>query len=287
MVIRNDAWFTLYNKRFDSNRFLYHYTNIDKAAMILHGNSLKFSKVNTMNDTLESKPKVILNGLQQEKTTSLIEHFRITNNQYVQLLCFSRDYPLKEEQVDQVRYCSDYSGRGFAFPRMWAQYASNNNGVCFVFDKAAIFDLIEESVGASLIAYGDVNYIDEFPKIDVNLKVVDKLLNISAKDEVARSLNDADFLKSNRCFVQYNYLSKLKDWEHEREYRYVAYGANDFFVHNISKALCGIIIGEKIKPHNERILQMFCCNTFEIKKVSFFYNGCKLENIYYDYEVDE
>ena len=32
---------------------------------------------------------------------------------------------------EKIKY-NDYTGRGFSLPRMWAQYANNNDGVCFV-----------------------------------------------------------------------------------------------------------------------------------------------------------
>ncbi len=287
MKICNDAWLTLYEKNFDVSKYVYHYTNVDKAAMILSGDSLKFSKVTTMNDTLESKPKIVTNELSRALVARLIEHFKFTNNQYVQLLCFSTDHPLRNKTVDRITRYTDFSGRGFSFPRMWAQYASDNNGVCFVFNKEKLKELISNALGASLITCGNVTYINEYKKnIQINSDMATRLLSTLEGDIVTRSLNDVQFLRNNEDFVKYNYLSKLRDWEQEREYRFVAYGANDFFVPEISKAICGVVVGEQIKPHNERILQMFCRNRFEVKKIAFYYNGCQLENIYFEDEVE-
>lgn len=58
MNIDNKAWFTLYQDDFNRDGYLYHFTSIEKAALILDSKSLKFSKITSTNDTLEAKPKM-------------------------------------------------------------------------------------------------------------------------------------------------------------------------------------------------------------------------------------
>lgn len=55
MKIDNKAWLTLYDPDY--------FTSIDSAIKILYNGTLKFSKLNRTNDTLESKPKINFNGL--------------------------------------------------------------------------------------------------------------------------------------------------------------------------------------------------------------------------------
>lgn len=128
MKIDNKAWLTLYDPDY--------FTSIDSAIKILYNGTLKFSKLNRTNDTLESKPKINFNGLSNKNDIIILrKHITELNNNMLQLLCFTMNYTKKNDMVnDTIRY-SDYSGRGFSLPRMWAQYAKNNLGICLVFKK--------------------------------------------------------------------------------------------------------------------------------------------------------
>lgn len=88
------------------------------------------------------------------------------------------------------------------------------------------------------------------------------------------------FLKKNENFTKHNYFTKLKDWENENEFRILAYGDDDFYIPQIKEAIVGIVIGEQIKSNNEKIINIFCKNICEVKKINFTYNGCMLDNIY-------
>ena len=96
------------------------------------------------------------------------------------------------------------------------------------------------------------------------------------------SSNYVRYLKNNLAFTHYNYFCKLQDWSNENEYRFVACGDAELFVHNISTAIVGVIIGEQIKPSDVKIVKLFVDDRFEIKQISFSYNGCLLTNIYTD-----
>ena len=48
----------------------------------------------------------------------------------------------------------------------------------------------------------------------------------------------------------------------------------------MKRAIVGIVIGERIKPSDEKIIKYFVDDICEIKKISFTYNGCLLQNIY-------
>ena len=122
-----ELWRTLYENEFNPNAYLYHYTNISSATKILYYQNLKFSKLTKMNDTLEAKPKISQeNAKNSDNIADIVQYFQDTNNK-LQLLCMSRDFGNSRTTVDEITKYSDFSGRAFALPRMWAQYASNNS----------------------------------------------------------------------------------------------------------------------------------------------------------------
>ena len=276
-----EVWKTMYEKDFNRNQFLYHYTNVSKAFKILYGKKLKFSKLNLMNDTLEAKPKLSFDKHVDSTTfQKIVQHFGYTNNNYLQLLCMSEDSNVEmKADNDRIKF-SDYSGRGFALPRMWAQYADNNNGVCFIFDKSKLTSVIKKALGAELIGMGKVDYISHFKSFDIDLiSVVEHVKKLGTKSELVRNINEVDFLKKYENFVRYNYFSKLDDWKGENEFRFLAYGDQDNYIDNIFESIAGVVVGESIEDSNLKIIELLCENQFEIMKISFNCDGCILTNI--------
>ncbi len=143
----NRVWYTLNYPSFNNNEYLYHYTSVSTAFKILYTNQLRFSKLSKTNDTTESKPKIsIANDEDAEKMKDIIEFFLKMNQEKMELMCFSRDSTKSKSKngiPENIMY-DDYFGRGFALPRMWAQYAQNNKGVCFVFNKQRLIDSLKK-----------------------------------------------------------------------------------------------------------------------------------------------
>lgn len=282
MKVHNEAWRTVYDPNFCEGNFLYHFTDIEKVIKILYGDSLKFSKICTTNDTLESKPKMDIPANQENDLFEIIRHLRDINKRHVQILCFTKDVVRKSTNcVSGKKVYTDYSGRGFALPRMWAQYARNNTGVCLVFDKNLLIELIQNSLGISLIHHGSVQYVSKFENFKYNPVKLKKLLDQVNQyhNAMQQSFVDLNFLKSNIEFVEYNYFSKLDDWAGENEYRFLTYGEEDYFIKQIKDALIGIVIGENIDPAYEEIIKVLCNDICEIKKISFTYKGCQISSI--------
>ena len=130
MKICNEAWHTIFNPDFCEDKYLYHFTDIEKTIKILYGNALRFSKISTTNDTLESKPKIQSAHKDSKDIFEAINHLASINKNYLQLLCFTKDLNGTEDSPKGSQVLTDYSGRGFSLPRMWAQYARNNTGIC-------------------------------------------------------------------------------------------------------------------------------------------------------------
>ncbi len=287
MIIDNMAWLTAFDDNFDTGKYLYHYTNIDKAFKILDGNSLRFSKISRTNDTLESKLKINFETMNQKTHRRLIEWIHSFNDNYsgdLQLLCFSMDNELNENNVDSRTRYSDYSGRGFAMPRMWAQYANNNTGVCLVYDKNKLSRLIQRRLNSLLLYHSNVVYKDQlftYKFSDETIKEIDSLLGV-APESSGFKIQCHTFIKENCDFTKYNYFHKLDDWKGEKEFRYLAYNEKNLDIDGSNDAIVGVVVGEKIDPTNERILCMLCEDLCELKKITFTIDGCRLINIHMD-----
>lgn len=282
MNIDNKAWFTLYQKPFERTSYLYHFTSVEKATLILDGDSLRFSKITSMNDTLEAKPKMNLIGTNSsEELSNIFNCINEINKKYIQLLCFTMDTDIERETGNQWLHYNDYTGRGFALPRMWAQYANNNDGVCFIFNKRKLQSLISDELGENLIYQNKISYISQYSQENNKIFDYEQLrFLLKSNNELAKNIQFVSFLKNNIDFTKHNYFSKLKDWENENEFRVLAYGEEEFYIQKIKDAIVGIVIGEQIKPNNEKIIKMFCKKVCEIKKIFFSYNGCMLKTIY-------
>lgn len=282
MKIDNRAWLTLYDPDYNDDEYLYHFTSIDAATKILYDESLKFSKLCRTNDTLESKPKIFFEGLSNKQDVfDLRRHIMELNNDMLQLLCFTMDYAKLDSNVNDKTKYSDYSGRGFSLPRMWAQYARNNSGVCMVFKRKEIIRLIKKSLGISLIHLNKITYYDQFKEFPMGKEISERLLARIRKNNsiLEKGLTSLDFLKENIDLVMYCYFSKLDDWKGENEYRFLALGDEEYIIDGIANALRGVIIGEKMSPENQKIISFFCDDICEVKQITFTCNGCNLVNI--------
>ncbi len=285
-----DVWKTLYTDDFKTDRFIYHYSTFDKAIRIMQTDSLRFSPITKTNDTVEAKVRIaflpaslISDEDYQVKTNVIYNYFR-QHHPEIRLLCFSTDSEIGFAHVsdynhlpEKARYC-DVSGRGFALPRMWSQYADNNQGVCFVIDKDKFLKQVKKSV--SLFECGKVEYKEYTDSFLIDEDTVEEL-----HSQISMPANGSLMLVQmmrNREFMQYNYFQKLDDWRNEREYRIIALAGNDTPLHiqNLSACLEGIVIGENMEPAYESIIKLLVerykmrCS---VKKISFTGQICSLK----------
>ena len=286
-----DTWKPLYIDDFDFDKYLYHYTSVEKAIKILYSDSLLFSLISGTNDTSEAKMKItfdqksMMEPQEYEEVVKKISEYFKQNTQIVQLLCFSVDAKIKE--TDKKRYLSainekdkyyDVSGRGFALPRMWAQYASNNEGVCFVFDKDKLLNKINHKV--AFTKYGLVRYKKIFDTYFISESKME-LLNDRISMVANGSLTLLDMLQKDKDFLTYNFFSKLDDWSNEHEYRILSLidkGKQERMpIMGVKSFLEGIVIGEKMDKAYEKVIRMFAeCGKHEVKKIHFDSNLCRL-----------
>ena len=289
-----DIWKPLYVDEFDCDKYLYHYTSFETAIKIIYSNQLLFSLIGRTNDTSESKMKIVFGennivdkDIYRKQVNTISEYFH-QSTQIVQLLCFSTDAKINEN--DKKKYLSimgkkdmyyDVSGRGFALPRMWAQYASNNMGVCFVFNREKLEELVKRKIAftkAAPVKYKKFfnRYIIDTERMDV---LYDKISMISNG-----SLTLLDMIRKDNDFLTYNFFTKLDDWKNEHEYRIVALIDNKnhldrLAIDKVSSCLEGVVIGEQIDPAYEKTIKILIQsmgNKCDVKKIQFTSRMCKL-----------
>ena len=229
--------------------YLYHYCSFDKALKILITNSLRFSNLNNLNDTTECKPKIHVGN---ENYKNILNFCNNINN-YINICCFSTDdTSIEPHTKNSDFYPNDYLGRGFALARMWAQYSSDNTGVCLIFNRIKLLKLIDNRTHWNkLVKY--CNY--KQPVFKFNAKIISDY-NITQQKKY-RPATFKKFLCENDDYIDYNYFYKLKDWENEHEFRIILFNdiRTNTCIENISGCLEGIIVGEKIDATNRHVLQ--------------------------------
>lgn len=289
-----DIWKTLYTDDFDTNKYLYHYTSISSAMRIIKNNTLLFSQLSRTNDTSESKMKIffmpdstISNDEYQKRVKAITEYFE-NQNRMVQLLCFSRDLKIKSSlltHIDDKDKYYDVSGRGFAHPRMWAQYADNNHGVCFIIDKKKILAKINRMV--DFFKNDAVTYKNFYDMYIIDKKQMD-ILYERIQMMANGSLTLLNMVQKDKNFLKYNYFEKLDDWENEHEFRILTLIDNRSDINyrlpikDFDQCVKGIVFGEKTECIDTETIRLFLneynwkCDT---RKIVFKIHGYRLMQV--------
>lgn len=261
----------------DCNKYLYHYTKLNIGfEYILYNGTLRMSPFFAVNDPYESKKKSFgvsynvsdflsdddLIGISKEETIKRIDS--ILNKQNLslskineeanklltydcKLICFSRDNSklFKADYPDHIYY------RGYCRPRMWAQYADNHRGFCFVFDKKELNKQIYNSLNnKGKIIKGNVQYsnvLDAFRK-----KI--KHLDFSKIKEYGLRIYLEDY--HLKLFAKEIFFKKALDWRDELEYRWVLISneAEEYIYFPFGNALKEIYVGINFPKVYEELL---------------------------------
>ena len=275
-----EIWKALYVDKFDTQKYLYHYTSAETAMKILHSNTLLFGKLSNANDTTESKIRIsydMPNGSSNKtylKKCQAITNYLKENKDGFQLLCFSMDTFVKEvmrtkylNKISEKEAYYDVYGRGFALPRMWAQYAHNHNGVCFVINKNGLIEKVKSE--RAFYEVGPVQYADIISTYHIKEKQVYSLYN---KISVGSNGNLPYLTEmKNNDFLKYNFFEKSADWSNEQEFRIIIYTdsctADRQQVSNFSDVIEGIVIGERMDNMHKDILSILFKKLFKNKSI--------------------
>lgn len=268
------VWASL--EKIDRKKYLYHYTSIEKAIKILYYETLQFSSITTTNDIFEQKPKLSFEDSDIEisiKAKKIQNYFNKQRNR-VKILCFSQDNQkiIKDENLPKDKQLANVIGRGFALPRMWAQYASNSEGVCFIINKEKLL---------RQLSIQEIDFIDrkvEYVKNYSTLKMNSDEITLLCKKIDSKSCDViSEMIKNNFKYVKFNYFTKLDDWKTENEYRIIIISnegseKDTVKINNLFSFLEGIVIGYNINDENRFILKKIVeerKNNFIIRQIYF------------------
>lgn len=263
----------------DTNQYLYHYTTMEKAYNILCSNELWFSDLTSTNDMFEQKVKISFKDvkkLHSEKDESIeyratvakineVRKYMDRSRTSIKLLCFSRDvefstlndqsaYTKLQESLTSDLRAINVIGRGFSLPRMWAQYASDNKGVCFIFNKNKILRKVKR-LGHSFMS-GNVEYHPLYSPYRMPVDEFNKTYEL-----ITTQYDDAikTMLKDEYQYLRYDLFSKLSDWSSENEYRIILtnnIGEKTVKLKNIREAIEGIVFGANTDDANTTIINL-------------------------------
>jgi len=285
-------WGTLFTNDFNLDQYLYHYTSVEKAIKIIFSKELWFSKISRTNDPTESKLRIQFKTddsatlLSEDNRTSVVRKYLTQHNDDIRLLCFSKDIAIPEDELAfaiathrnhaKDKYF-DISGRGFALPRMWAQYASNHEGVCFIINKKKFDEKLESIAYVRQQAVEYENFLTCYEIRETQLSQLYKKVNNYKNG----SLSFLDLVNRDEHFIKYNYFTKQKDWQNEREYRYIALvnggEESNIKIQDLFDYVEAIVVGEKIDPAYELAIRKVLDGNCDIKKIFFSTNMCYVE----------
>ena len=243
-----DIWYLLQ----DHERYVYHYTTAPTLAKILSKGQLRFSRFEDVNDPRESKDwefsycaaTVSLATFEPESIQSKLNQLL---KRSWRIGCFVIDPYEALATKERDDRGEDISGamyeRGHSRPRMWELYGDKYSGACLIFDKAHldadIRSFAKGAVFANNVAYCNPTSVANLRQPDALMISLDEL----NRDGVAEAVK-AHVLKHWREL----FFVKSRDWEQEREYRWVINSTADFYV-DIRKSLVGVALGDRFPQH--------------------------------------
>lgn len=240
----------------DSEKYLYHYTSAETAInAILKNRTLMFSTYTETNDPKERKGWLFDFGTNEQRDLGIYMQTEQSGwlsgafKSKTLLACFTRD-----EGALTGNHISDIALRGFCKPRMWAQYGGKHKGVCLVFSRERLHQLIDEQFSSDyLIASGPVKYVDR--SVMNNLNEQQYTIDVDLLENVGR---DTYFKMHLRAHYRRLFFEKMTDWRGENEWSWIVFSeaAEPLFL-NFKDALVGVFFGEEATlEHRKQIRQL-------------------------------
>lgn len=204
----------LCSSNFKKDMLLYHYTSAESFFKIISTLSLKCSSFSKLNDLQE------MNFINIHNIPNFLALNKLSENNglSLRLLCFSQNYKLKGQ-----------TQKGSNLPRMWAQYAANNTGVCISIDKGSFLKENSKKFKNKFIKFKNLHYTHFGHAFD--------------DSKIIKSINDVgltEFIKihSNDLFFQ-----KFTDWKDEHEHRFIGIDTPEYL--SIQNSIKSIILGNR------------------------------------------
>lgn len=216
----------------EKEKYIYHYTTMEKAIKyIIPEKRLRLSPIKNMNDPEERFYRVygmegIIDPENLLTSRELSERCGEILTKIVKCVSFSVDDTVFDE-MDTTQ------GYGFCKPRMWAQYATNHQGICLAFDKEIITKVAFENFSNRALI-GNVFYCNYPTSLatPIDLKIMEEMGHTQYLKKFA--------LESGKIL----YFVKNKDWTNESEFRIICVDTEKEYLYiNIEKSLKHIIFG--------------------------------------------
>jgi hypothetical protein len=203
------AMYLLRNEK-NVDLFLYYYTSDSTFFKMLDNLRIKTSKFNEVNDLDEANFDYL--GGYWIKNPKIREYI----NNKCRFISFVHDEPLIE---------------GTSHPRMWAQYANNNKGVCLVLNRERVLNECKKRFGEDVVMIGDINYTySKLPPKELETEIADNCKKLDVEDIIKK-------------YYEGLLLTKHADWEQEFETRLLLFGEIDWLP--IDGCIEGICLGRK------------------------------------------
>ena len=225
----------------DHTKYLYHYTSIDKLEnYIFKSRKLRFSPYASTNDPKESKDWAFSLHTSENRdlikyTPDISKNFSSRIKHKARILCFCQD----EAGLSGI-HLDDIARRGFAKPRMWAQYGDNHAGACLVLNREKFKDYVEnELVPGNLVISGPVHYHNRSHLLGPESQPYTIYIDLVEKHgwEQYTQWHVETFYKEL-------FFEKMRDWSGEDEFRFLCYGdSNNDALIDITHSLVGIMFG--------------------------------------------
>lgn len=223
----------------EAGEFFFHYTTADTAfRYILPTGLLQLSPYSQMRDPLEANAWHMGASYYGEKDDAQARRFWEMQD-YVyrakdqsKLLSVSVDVPSGAGELAMF-------GRGYARASMWELYADRHAGVCLLFDRERLADVLDEELARlGTSCHAPVRYtvggIAAAPGAS-------SFLMPDLGEDVGEAI--AHHVDSHREVL---FFTKLADWEHEAEYRFVVVTDHDGPVHcSYGDALRAVMVGHE------------------------------------------
>lgn len=214
-----------------TNEKVFHYTTLDRLiGKILPNNTLLLNRFSRSYDPVEkyriftkvgfSKNGDVVTSIDRKTDNKIARNFRF--------VCFTKDIEIQ----------SGLNCRGHLLPRMWAQYADRNRGVCLVFDKQKLLEKFKQQYPGYFDC--DVSY--------------DLDNGHFSESEATQGLNyKFDQLLTDNKLKEKLFFGKISDYEYEREWRVVIHDdKRDQTFLKFEDSLIAIVFGSAIRSINSK-----------------------------------
>lgn len=242
----------------DPDEYLYRYTRVSTLPKIRKNQSLRLGPLSEMNDPQEALDS---NAFEMGLMGKPGERLQITPEQdalfketdwLTKINCARRDVKIGSYSMDVLPDLADvdpahaeYSvprrlaaSRGYAHPRMWAQYGDLGQGICLVLDHELLEQAVEASTGGRCArGCGPVNY-----------RPIEHALSLGFFDarDLLQSGSGTTLLKN----FKESFLTKHADWAAEAEYRFFVMDGTSkpWFVPITRGVIVGLVLGSNFVP---------------------------------------